>query len=399
MVDTLRSSGEGVSGPYGSHEGQTGLGGSQWQAKEASLLSVSNAFSWLVRGRRYAGVAGALILLIVIFGSLHPFFLGGTNIKDILTSNADLMLVAVGMTFAMVGGGFDLSVGSIMVATAVILYYLLSAGVPQVLAMVLAVLCAGLGGASINGVLIGYAKLNFLVVTLGSMSAIQGLVYVATNGNTLSLAKWSGVTGIGSGSFLGISNPIWFMIGAVLISGLFLHLTKLGRAMYAVGGNREAARVAGIRTGFVTMMTYGASGLFAGLGGLVLAGQLAAASPTSGSTINLIAGAAVLLGGTSFSGGEGGIFGSILGVLLIGSLENGLGVVGVSDFWQGVVTGVVLIGAVALDQAQRMRGGRPGRSLRKGLTSPWRSGSSTANGSTGNGSAATLTAGNASEVI
>jgi ribose/xylose/arabinose/galactoside ABC-type transport system permease subunit len=398
MVDTLRSSGRAASGAYSNQAGDA-RASRQWQGNEPSVLSLSNAVAWIGRGRRYAGVAGALILLVVIFGSLHPFFLGGTNIKNILTSNADLMLVAVGMTFAMVGGGFDLSVGSIMVATAVILYDLLSAGVPQVLAMVFAVLCAGLGGALINGVLIGYARLNFLVVTLGSMSAIQGLVYVATNGNTLSLAKWSAVTDVGSGSFLGIANPIWFMIGAVVISGLFLHLTKLGRAMYAVGGNREAARVAGIRTGFVTMMTYGASGLFAGLAGLVLAGQLAAASPTSGSTINLIAGAAVLLGGTSFSGGEGGVFGSVLGVLLIGSLENGLGVIGVSDFWQGVVTGVVLVGAVALDQAQRMRGGKARRLLRKGVSTPWVAGPSTANGSAGEGGAAKLGMESASEVV
>lgn len=311
--------------------------------------------AWLKRGRQYAGVGGALLVIVVLFGSLHPFFVGWPNIDNILTTNSDLLLVAVGMTFAMVGGGFDLSVGSVLVGTMVVLHALLVAGVPQVLAIALALVCAAAVGALVNGFLIGFAKLNFLVVTLGTMSAIQGLAYVATNGNTESLSKWNVVTAIGNDTLFGLADPLWFMIGAVVVAGLALRLTKVGRAMYAVGGNREAARIAGIRVGFTTMITYGTCSFFAGLAGIVDAGRLAAASPTEGSTINLIAGAAVLLGGTSFSGGEGGIFGTILGVLLIGGLQNGLGVIGVSDFWQGVVTGVVLIAAVALDQFQKSR--------------------------------------------
>ncbi len=310
---------------------------------------------WLKRGRRYVGVGGALVGIVIVFTSLHPFFIHAVNITNILTSNSDLMLVAAGMTFAMIGSGFDLSVGSVMEGTGVLLAGLLAIGVPQLLAIVIAVVCAGLFGALVNGFLIGYVRLNFLVVTLGTMTAVQGLVYVATNGNTLSLSKWHLVTAIGSVKPLGIGVPIWFMIGAVAISGVVLRFTRVGRAVYAVGGNREAARIAGIRVSLITMLTYGTCALFAGMAGIVDAGRLAAASPTVGATINLIAGAAVLLGGTSFSGGEGGIFGTVLGVLLIGALENGLGVVGVSDFWSGVVTGIVLIAAVGLDQFQKAR--------------------------------------------
>lgn len=322
---------------------------------DADLIVHRDPVGWLKRGRRYVGPGGALLGIVVVFSALHPFFIHGQNITNILTSNSDLMLVAAGMTFAMIGGGFDLSVGSVMEATGVVLAGLLAVGVPQILAIIIAVLCAGLFGALVNGFLIGYARLNFLVVTLGTMTAVEGLVYVATNGNTLSLSKWHLVAGIGSAKALGIGVPIWFMIGAVVIAGICLRFTRLGRAIYAVGGNREAARIAGIRVGLITMLTYGAAGLFAGLAGVVDAGRLAAASPTVGSTMNLIAGAAVLLGGTSFSGGEGGMFGTVLGVLLIGALENGLGVVGVSDFWSNVVTGIVLIAAVALDQFQKAR--------------------------------------------
>lgn len=321
--------------------------------------------AWLKRGRQYAGVGGALVVIVVLFGSLHPFFVGWPNIDNILTTNADLLLVAVGMTFAMVGGGFDLSVGSVMVGTAVVLHGFLVVGIPQVLAIALALLCAAAVGALVNGFLIGFAKLNFLVVTLGTMSAIQGLAYVATNGNTESLSKWHVITAIGNDTLFGLADSLWFMIGAVVVAGFALRFTKVGRAMYAVGGNREAARIAGIRVGLTTMITYGTCSFFAGLAGIVIAGQLSAASPTEGTTINLIAGAAVLLGGTSFSGGEGGIFGTILGVLLIGGLQNGLGVVGVSDFWQGVVTGIVLIAAVALDQFQKS-----GRRLRRRAVAP-----------------------------
>ena len=322
---------------------------------DADLTLERDPIGWLKRGRRYVGPGGALIGIVVVFASLHPFFIHGQNITNILTSNSDLMLVAAGMTFAMIGGGFDLSVGSVMEATGVLLAGLLAIGVPQVLAIIIAILCAGLFGALVNGFLIGYARLNFLVVTLGTMTAVEGLVYVVTNGNTLSLSKWHTIAAIGNAKALGIGIPIWFMIGAVVVAGVCLRFTRVGRAIYAVGGNREAARIAGIRVGLITMLTYGAAGLFAGMAGIVDAGRLAAASPTVGATINLIAGAAVLLGGTSFSGGEGGIFGTILGVLLIGALENGLGVVGVSDFWSNVVTGIVLIVAVGLDQFQKAR--------------------------------------------
>ena len=322
---------------------------------DADLTLERDPIGWLKRGRRYVGPGGALIGIVVVFASLHPFFIHGQNITNILTSNSDLMLVAAGMTFAMIGGGFDLSVGSVMEATGVLLAGLLAIGVPQVLAIIIAILCAGLFGAFVNGFLIGYARLNFLVVTLGTMTAVEGLVYVVTNGNTLSLSKWHTIAAIGNAKALGIGIPIWFMIGAVVVAGVCLRFTRVGRAIYAVGGNREAARIAGIRVGLITMLTYGAAGLFAGMAGIVDAGRLAAASPTVGATINLIAGAAVLLGGTSFSGGEGGIFGTILGVLLIGALENGLGVVGVSDFWSNVVTGIVLIVAVGLDQFQKAR--------------------------------------------
>lgn len=311
--------------------------------------------AWLKKGRQYLGVGGALLGVVVIFSSLHPFFIGSANIKNVLASNADLMLVGVGMTFAMVGGGFDLSVGSVLVGTQVVLYALLVAGLPQILAITLAVLCAAAVGCFVNGLLIGYFRLNFLVVTLGTLSIIQGLAYVYTNGNTLTLSQYTVVTAIGSDSMLGLPDPIWFMIASVLVTGIVLRFTRLGRAIYAVGGNREAARIAGVRTGMVTMITYGACAFFAGLAGVVDAGILSAASPTEGTSINLLAGAAVLLGGTSFSGGEGGVFGTVLGVLLISALSNGLGVVGVSDFWQGVVTGVVLIAAVALDQFQKSR--------------------------------------------
>jgi ribose transport system permease protein len=318
---------------------------------------------FLTGSRRYVGVAGALVLLIAVFGGTHSFFLSWANISNILDTNSVLMIVAVGMTVAMVGGGFDLSVGSYLVGTAVVLRALLVAGVPQLPAVILAVLACAVAGALLNGVLIGYGKLNFLVVTLGTMSIIQGLVYVVTNGNTESIAQYHGVTDLGSGSFIGVSYQEWFMIGAILSAGFILRFTRFGRSIYAIGGNREAARVAGLRVPWVTVCTYGLCSLFVGIAGVLDAGQLAAASPSEGTSLNLIAGAAVLLGGTSFSGGEGGVIGTVLGVLLIGALQNGLGVIGVSDFWQGVVTGAVLIAAVGLDQLQR------GRFKRKKTTS------------------------------
>jgi ribose transport system permease protein len=189
-------------------------------------------------------------------------------------------------------------------------------------------------------------------VTLGMMSLIGGAVDVITNGETESINSPGFFYNIGNADILGVPVPIWICLLVLVIAALILNHTSFGRAVYAVGGNVEAARLAGINVTFVFVLVYAISGLGAALAGVVDASRLSSAAPSSGSTLTLTAAAAVLLGGTSFFGGIGGVAGTVVGVLLIAVLQNGLGLMGVSAFWQGVVTGAVLIAAVALDRLQ-----------------------------------------------
>jgi ribose transport system permease protein len=302
----------------------------------------------------------ALIILCVALGISRPFFFSSANIVNILVTNAPLMIVAVGMTLTMISGGFDLSVGAVVAATGVGLAMMLDAGVPEGLALVLSLAIGPLFGGLVNGLLIAKAKLNFFVVTLGSMTALGGLVYVVTTGQTRTidsdLVYW-----IGNGDVLGIPTPIIILVLCIAAAWFVLSQTPFGRNIYAAGGNIEAARLSGLNVVAVIAFVYALAGLFASISGVVQAGILSAGAPTAGANFALTAGAAVLLGGTSFAGGSGGVMGTVVGVLLISVLQNGLGLFGVSSFWQDVVTGVVLIAAVAFDRLQRVRVGRPVR--------------------------------------
>jgi ribose transport system permease protein len=164
------------------------------------------------------------------------------------------------------------------------------------------------------------------------------------------------VAAVGDGKVFGVSVSVIEILGVLLISLFVLHYTRFGRAVYAVGGNREAARLSGIHVGAVIVAVYGISGLLAGFAGIIQTGRLGAAAPVAGTGIELSAAAAVLLGGTSFSGGAGGVVGTLVGVMFIGTLRDGLGLSGVSAFWQDIVTGVILIAAISVDRISQARG-------------------------------------------
>lgn len=304
------------------------------------------------RIRVYAGVLTALIILGAYLTATQPFFLTRANIYNVLSGNADLMLISVGLTFVVLSAGFDLSVGAIAAASGLTVYESFQAGMPAGVAVLLALVAGALIGGAVNGVLIGKFKLNFFVVTLGMMSLVAGVVQVITNGETETIGDTGFFYGIGNNNWLGMPIPIWISLAAIVLAALVLNHTAFGRAIYAVGGNAEAARLAGINVTLVIVLVFAISGLCAGLAGVVDASRLSSVAPSTGSELTLTAAAAVLLGGTSFFGGIGGVAGTVVGVLLISILQNGLGLMGVSAFWQGVVTGAVLIAAVALDRIQ-----------------------------------------------
>lgn len=275
-------------------------------------------------------------------------------------------MVSMGNTFVLLTGGFDLSVGSQLSLAGVVLAGLIGAGVDPVSAILLTLLCLLVLGGATNGLLIGKAKLSFFVVTLATLSILRGAVYVYTEGAT-ERVEAGPVAWMGTGEVAGIGVPIILMVVVLLASLAVLHWTRFGRAVYAVGGNVEAARLSGINVGAVLVTVYAISGLLAALAGVIQVGRLGAAAPVAGGGIELVAAATVLLGGTSFSGGIGGVGGTTVGVLFIAVLQNGLGLMGVSAYWQDVVTGIILVAAIALDRVSTVRIGR-GTSHRKGTT-------------------------------
>lgn len=330
-----------------------GVASENYENQRESNLGRASLVGRVISGfkNKTGGFLGALItlfILVVILSITESTFLTTGNVKNVMVTNSSLFIVAAGMTFVMISAGFDLSVGAVMAVSEELLYEFIKAGIPSIGSILLVLLIGFAIGAFINGFLIGVLGINFFVVTLGTMTFLYGAVDVASNGASNTIQSHF-LALLGTGSVVGIPAPVVLVV-LVLTAGIFiLRFTSAGRAIYGTGGNREAARLAGIPVRRVMMMVYGISGLCGALAGVFEAGRLSSADPTAGTSIALIAGAAVLLGGTSLFGGVGGLSGTIAGVLVIAVLGNGVNLLGVSNYWQDVVTGLVLIGAVILD--------------------------------------------------
>jgi len=305
-----------------------------------------------------------LVALFAYFSAAYPdTFLTSTNIMNMLTAVSVLWVLAMGMTFVLLTGGADLSVGAIAAIAGILLAKLLGAGLPGGLALILTVVVCGILGGMINGVLIGRLRLSFFLVTLASMTALTGVVYLWTDTQALVVTA-PVATQIAIDKIAGVQTPIWIMLATLLVAMYVQARTYFGRDVYAVGGSLTAARLAGIRTSATLVAVYGVSGACAGLAGAIAVGRIGSATPTVDHAVALDAIAAVLLGGTSLFGGTGGVGGTALGVLFIGVLLNGLSIAGVASHWQGVVTGVILVAAVLLGE-RGIAGGGLGRTWRR----------------------------------
>lgn len=347
-------SGEGIPGAPAPRP--PGLGGHG--ASIDTLLPAEGVRSRAFRAlNSYAGVLTVLVGLLVLLSITQDSFLSSSNLLNVLDTSAVLLIVAVGLTFVLLCGGIDLSIGGTMALTAVVLWELVGAGVPAPVAVALAISAAFALGFLVNGLLIGWVGLSFLVVTIGTASLYRGIAQVRTGGQSQSLFDQTFLIDVGSHR-IGGQLPVTVVIaGVVLLLGvLVLRYTGYGRMVYATGGNPEAARLAGINVSLIRVSVFGIAGGLAGLAAVVDASRLTSASPNAGIGIELMAGAAVLLGGTSFMGGRGTLLGTLLGVLFLGVLSNGLTLAGISPFWTGIVSGSVLITAIFVD---RVRNGSP----------------------------------------
>lgn len=303
--------------------------------------------------QRFFGVLVLLIALFVFFSISQERFFTSANIETLLSSAAILWVVSIGLTFVLVTGGFDLSLGS-MLALAGIAYAALfnDLGVPAVPAIVLTLAFGALLGGGINGFLIGRAGLSFLVVTLGTLTLFRGVVNLWSDTRTEQVIT-PVLDSLAFDALVGIPLPVWIMAATFLAALYVQRSTYFGRDIYAVGGSPDAARLSGIRVSRTIIAVYALAGLLAAFGGVLQVARIGAASPLVGDAIIFDAAAAVLLGGTSLAGGVGGVGGTAIGVLFLATLQNGLSVSGVASFWQQIITGAILIAAVGLDRLQR----------------------------------------------
>ena len=297
------------------------------------------------------GIIGALLVLC-IFLSVYPktgdIFLTHKNIFNVLRQNSTNLYLACGMIMVIILGGIDLSVGSIIALSGCIAAGCVSRyELPQVVAIIAGLLIGVLVGA-FNGMVISLTTIPPFIVTLATMNVAKGLAYVYTGGSPVRVVtkEWQF---IGAG-YIGIfPTPVVILLVVLIITTIIMNKTKLGRHIYAVGGNPLAATFSGISTAKVKFIVHTYSGLMAGLAGVVLASRMYSGQPTAGDGAEMDAIAAVVVGGTSMSGGSGKIGGMIIGGLIIGVLNNGLNLLNVNSFWQYVVKGIVILLAVLLD--------------------------------------------------
>ncbi|MEZ5845381.1 MAG: ABC transporter permease [Geminicoccaceae bacterium] len=290
-----------------------------------------------------------LLLLCVFLTVMTDSFLSFRNFLNILDQITVLGIMAVGMTFVILIGGIDLSVGSVMALAMMVLGYLnVEAGMPMILALSGALVVAGLAGAA-SGFLITEFKVPAFIATLAMMSIARGLANMITDGSQIiGFPAWFNMSAIiRYGGFLTLTVAVMLIVFAVAI--LFQRYRAGGRMLYAIGGNPEVARLAGINVKHTTILVYTGCALLSGLAGMLLAARLDSVQPSSGVAYELDAIAAVVIGGTSLSGGTGGVGGTIIGVLIIGVLRNGLNLLNVSPFLQAVIIGLVIVLAVAAE--------------------------------------------------
>lgn len=299
------------------------------------------------------GIVAALLLLIVFFTAAAPAFLSVNNVLNILRQVSIVGICAVGMTFVILTGGIDLSVGSILGVGAVVGALLLSQGTPIWLA-VLAVIVVGAAAGALNGFFISEVDIAPIIATLGVMTALRGVAYILTGGLPVYGLPES-FSLLGQGYLLGIPVPVYFLVAAFGIGWFLLQKTTFGRTVYGIGGNLEATRLSGISIRKATYKIYVLSGILYAIAGLILLSRASSGQPKSGDGYEMDVITACVLGGISVAGGQGRITGVIYGVLIIGVLTNGMILMNVNEYWQWVVKGAVLLAAVAIDRISRRR--------------------------------------------
>jgi putative xylitol transport system permease protein len=299
------------------------------------------------------GLWVALLALIVVFANVSPYFLSVGNFKNILLQMSIVGILAVGQTFVIVSGGIDLSVGAIVALGGVLGADVLSHGGGWALGFIVPIAVGAAVGLA-NGVLVGRFRLQPFIVTFASLYVVSGLALAKNNAQPIAISN-STFNAIGANSLAGVPILVVFFVAIIVVAYLWQAWTPRGRHVFAIGANAEAARQHGIPVRRLTVGVYLVNGMLAGLAAALLDAWTATGEPTGGTGYELTAIAAVVIGGTSLLGGEGGLQHTIVGILLIGVINNGLNLAGVSSYTQQIVTGLIIVAAVLFDRWRRRR--------------------------------------------
>ena len=296
-----------------------------------------------------------LLVVVAYFALNSEYFLGLDNLRNILLAVSVLSVLAFPSTMLIISGNFDLSVASNAAFSGMLFAVVTSGGKENIALGILAALAGGTLIGVLNGSLVTGVRVNSLITTLGTLAIFRGLAKILSNGQTL---RVTGFNWMGKAEWFGIPVAIYIMLFVAVVLALVLRNTVYGRNIYAIGANAVAARLVGIRNNATIFATFLLTGFLGGVAGLMLTSQLTAASPIAGLGLELSVVSAVVLGGASLQGGRGTILGTILGVLILGTVNNGMTLIGLSSFWQEVARGIILILAVAFDQVRITLGGK-----------------------------------------
>nr|WP_245917552.1 ribose ABC transporter permease [Bacillus canaveralius] len=321
--------------------------------KKKPAFSLQNRFSF-DRMRQY-GLILSLFLLCLVMTFLTDNFLTVSNLMNVARQISVTAIAAVGMTLVIIIGGIDLSVGSILALSGVMAATMYTNVESPVLAIIVAIAVGGAVGF-FNGFVTAKGMIAGFITTLATMSAVRGFSFIYTEGVPVSVTS-PNFTFIGTGYFLSIPVPIIIMIIVLAFGFYLMNRTRFGRYIYAIGGNEQTSKWSGLKVDRIKIYVYMLSGLLTGLAGVILASRLASGQPFAGQGFELDVIAAVIVGGTSLAGGKGNISGTIIGVMLIGILSNGLTLLNVDSYYQMVIKGGIIILAVLIDSLGRRKKG------------------------------------------
>ena len=308
--------------------------------------------------KRNAGIMIGLVALCVVIAFRSDSFLTYENIMNVLRQSAQNIFIASGMTIILIAGGIDLSVGSVVGLVGVMVGTMVNDGMPILLAVGICLVVGALMG-TFNGMILSRTTLPPFIVTYALMTILRGGIYVYTAGTTVRIDDRSFIA-VGTGYTLGIPNPVWYMAVILAIVYLILNRTKLGRHIYAIGGNEKAAEFSGIDVKNVRLFVYVFSGIMAAVAGIVLAARSYSGQPTAGTGAEMDAIEACVLGGCSMAGGYGFIGGTIIGALIIAIMNNGLNLMRIDSYWQMVAKGVIVLIAVYVDYVKNQKKNQTG---------------------------------------